>query len=146
MVDGGIVCAWCSKPVAPGSGRAVGTETVHIRCAARQTGLESLELQERARLAPLRAAALSGRARTLIASERGRAGAPAPSGTDRLQIWVGRVVALDLTRGRLGVGTQEFQVPPDVPLDHLSIGVSVRVLYDPAGGPHRAVEVRALSV
>ena len=146
MVDDGIVCAWCSKPIAPGSGRAVGTETVHIRCVARQTGLESLDLQERARLAQLRAAALSGRARKLIASERGQASAPAPSGAEGLQIWAGRVAALDLTRRRLVVGTQEFQVPPDVPLDHLSIGVSVRVLYDPAGGPYRAVEVRGLSV
>ena len=69
----------------------------------------------------------------------------AASGAAALHIWVGRVISLDRAGRRLVVGTQEFEVPPDVPLEDLPAGVSVRVLYDPAQG-HRAVEVRTLQV
>jgi hypothetical protein len=66
------VCTLCSKPVAPEGSLVVDTDTVHLRCALRVSGLEALELQERSRRAQLRAGELRDRARALIARNRRR--------------------------------------------------------------------------
>jgi hypothetical protein len=140
MMDDRPVCALCSKPVALGFSVVVDAGTVHLRCAVRATGMESLALHERARLTQRRAGELSDRARGLIAARQvaSRSGAT-------LQLWVGRVVAVDCARGRLTVGSQEFELAPELPVDDLQVGQSVRVLYDAAEGQHRVVEVRTLS-
>ena len=108
-------CPLCSKPIRAGMGTArVGRVVAHLRCLARQTGLRSLELEERA-------AELVRRARRATAeSARLRTeGTPVAL--------TGRLTAFDAATRRVKVGVIDLTVPDDVPLGDLRLGMSVVV-------------------
>jgi hypothetical protein len=64
------ICARCTKPILPGTSSRVAGRLFHIRCLARETQLESIEQEDRARRARERAADLTRRAWDLV--EQGR--------------------------------------------------------------------------
>jgi hypothetical protein len=64
------ICARCSKPILPATSTRIAGRLLHIRCLARETQLESIEEEDRARRAREGAVAVRRRAWDLVEESR----------------------------------------------------------------------------